>query len=418
MDQSWEMLSSDSLLDAEGDADSSLGETSWPEIDAPETQAADVLCNNGAIDGSQASGHASIEPCLPEHPAALTASQTGATVDQAIDQAMASILEPEMSEPSPTEAAITSTSDQEPEPRTISPPESPRIESGTEPEAAMAAHEKDTQLVTRDLRRSVESPAIEEQCRANNDPIADDHVASASSSMCHAEAGTTSAVPHTASHAGHVSSEGITHGNKGLPMSDSEDEELFESIIIDDNGGQPIIIDSSDGEMNVNSRPNPRRRAQRKRISPQSPEMVNWTSKEYGTTSAAGLTTAWEKVWEQWGWIHTKADRQLAQTLDQFHGIMSDVRSYELWNEEYRKHDGRRAFRAWGRYGIEKRVRKLLRPKRDERLMRKFGRALKRLQEAEEEHHSIALTMGDGDSEDCDYVPTQTWLPHSHKSQV
>ena len=51
--------------------------------------------------------------------------------------------------------------------------------------------------------------------------------------------------------------------------------------------------------------------------------------------------------------------------------------------------------------------------------MRKLGKALKRLQEAEEEQRSIAVTMDDGDSEDCEYVPTQTrrqGLSHSRKS--
>jgi hypothetical protein len=98
---------------------------------------------------------------------------------------------------------------------------------------------------------------------------------------------------------------------------------------------------------------------------------------------------------------------------------MSNVSGYELWNEKYRKHDGRRFYRAWARYGIEKRVRDRHRPERDGRLMRKLGKALKRLQEAEEEQRSIAVTMDDGDSEDCEYVPTQTrrqGLSHSRKS--
>ena len=57
---------------------------------------------------------------------------------------------------------------------------------------------------------------------------------------------------------------------------------------------------------------------------------------------------------------------------------------------------------------MEKRVITQLREKRDRRLVRKFGRALRRLQEEEEEHQSIAVTMGDGDLEDYDYQPTRT----------
>jgi hypothetical protein len=89
---------------------------------------------------------------------------------------------------------------------------------------------------------------------------------------------------------------------------DSPEDELSESIIIDDK-----------------PRPNPRRRAQRRRVPTQSPEMVNWTSKEYETRSAASLSAAWKEVWKQWGRIHTNADRQLAQILDPFHEIMSIV---------------------------------------------------------------------------------------------
>ncbi|KAF9729863.1 hypothetical protein PMIN01_11796 [Paraphaeosphaeria minitans] len=80
MDQTMVMLSPNSLLDAEGDADSSFGETAWPGNDAAETQAADALCEMGAIEVSQTDGYSSqtMELCLPGHPAALTASQTRA----------------------------------------------------------------------------------------------------------------------------------------------------------------------------------------------------------------------------------------------------------------------------------------------------------------------------------------------------
>jgi hypothetical protein len=190
-------------------------------------------------------------------------------------------------------------------------------------------------------------------------------------------------------------------------LDSSEEEQLPESIITDNNGGQPIVINSSDEEMDdENSRPNPQRRVQRKRVPPHSPEMVNWTSKEYETRSAVGLTAAWGAVWKQWASIYTNPDRQLGQILDRFHEIMCDVRRYELWNEKYRKRDGRRAYRAWQMY--RKNARKQLQATGDKGLVRGFGRALKRLQEAEEEYQSIAVTMNDGDSEDCDYVPTQT----------
>ncbi|KAF2869500.1 hypothetical protein BDV95DRAFT_596491 [Massariosphaeria phaeospora] len=295
MDQTREMRS-DSLRDAEEDADSSLGETPWPETDARETQAVDVLCNIKASDGSPASRHASIEPCLLEQPAALTASQTEATVDLAMDQAVTSTSEPEVFELSPTEAAMTFTSDQKPDPRTTPPPKSPRVDSARDPGGAMNVQEDDTQPVTRNHHLSIGSSAIDEQTRANSEPIADDqddsHVASASPSECRANTETTSPVLHTASHGQDASSRSVTHGSIDL-----SEEELSESIIIDTNRGEPIVIDSSDEKMHDdNSRPKPRRRAQRRRVPPQSPEMVNWTSKEFETRSAASVTAAWEEV--------------------------------------------------------------------------------------------------------------------------
>lgn len=63
----------------------------------------------------------------------------------------------------------------------------------------------------------------------------------------------------------------------GLPSSRSEDEEVSESIIVDTNGGEAIIIDSTNEEMDMDDTPpqTPRRRVQRKRVSPRSQEMIN-----------------------------------------------------------------------------------------------------------------------------------------------
>ena len=195
-----------------------------------------------------------------------------------------------------------------------------------------------------------------------------------------------------------------------LPILIYEADEPAESIIVDDNGGQAIVIDSSDDEMGLdddNSGQSPRRRAQRKRTIPQSSEMVNWASKEYKIRSAASLTAAWENMWEQWERIHAKPDRRLAQALYQLYKKIFKVWSYELWNKKYRKHDGRRLYRFWEKHGMERKVIRQLTGKRDRELVRKLGRALRRLQEAEEEHRSISVAMDDREYEDYDYVPTQ-----------
>lgn len=113
-------------------------------------------------------------------------------------------------------------------------------------------------------------------------------------------------------------------------------------------------------------------------------------------------------VWKQWGKVRAESNRQLAQTLDRFHKRMYHMQRYELWNEKYRKHNGRRAHRAWVRYGIEKKTREQVQTKEVKRLVRQMGRALRRLQELEEEHLSIAVPMNDRDSKDCDYMPALT----------
>ena len=195
-----------------------------------------------------------------------------------------------------------------------------------------------------------------------------------------------------------------------LPISIYEADEPAGFIIVDDNGGQAIVIDSSDNEMSLgddDSGQSPQRRAQRKRSTLQSPEMVNWASKEYKTRSAASLTAAWENMWEQWERIRAKPNRRLAQTLYRLHKKMFKVWSYELWNKKYRKHDGRRLYRFWEKHRMERKVMRQLSGKRDSELVRKLGRALRQLQEAEEEHLSISVAMDDGECEDCDYVPTQ-----------
>ena len=45
--------------------------------------------------------------------------------------------------------------------------------------------------------------------------------------------------------------------------------------------------------------------------------------------------------------------------------------------------------------------------KRDSKLVRKLGRTLRRLQEAEVEYWNISVATNDGEHEDCDYAPTQ-----------
>lgn len=219
------MLSPDSLVDAEGDVDSDVGEASWPESNPTATQETDLLCNREAMDGSQASGCASraTGSCLPEHPVAPIASQAEEKSDQAVDQAFTSISESELSEASPTAAAMTSTSDQEPESRTTqSPSTSHQVASANEPEGARNAQEDDIQPVARELGIGGAGSAIEEQPTANNELTADHlddqgdgHVASTSLSERGVSTGTTSPIPHTASRPGHAINGSMTHGNIG-----------------------------------------------------------------------------------------------------------------------------------------------------------------------------------------------------------
>ncbi|KAK7177500.1 hypothetical protein PSPO01_16451 [Paraphaeosphaeria sporulosa] len=134
----------------------------------------------------------------------------------------------------------------------------------------------------------------------------------------------------------------------------SEDAVVLESIIGDTNEGEVIVIDSTDEEMNMNndkSCETPQRRVQRNRASARSSEMADRTSREHEITRAARRAAAWKMARKPWGdiKIHAESNRQLARILDPFREIMSDIQRYELWNEKYRKHDGRRAYDAWER---------------------------------------------------------------------
>lgn len=90
-------------------------------------------------------------------------------------------------------------------------------------------------------------------------------------------------------------------------------------------------------------------RAQQEQVAPHSPEMVNWTSKDYGIRSAANLTAAWKEVWEQWELMNAnaKGNRQLSQILDPLNEKMNEVQMYELWNKEYGKCVGCRVYKCW-----------------------------------------------------------------------
>lgn len=218
------MLSPDSLIDAEGDVDSEIWEAFCSEIDPAETQ--DLLCNAEALGGSQASECAShtTESCLREHPVALIASQMGERFDQAMDQTLASTLEPELPKTSSATAAITHTPYQESEPRTTKPPSSFHwAVSANYLGGAMNAQEDNVQPVVHDLGLGEDFLIIDEQPGANTEPIADHqddqhdgHVAFTSLSERDAITGTTSPVPHTPSHSRHAYHERVTHENTGM----------------------------------------------------------------------------------------------------------------------------------------------------------------------------------------------------------
>lgn len=83
-------------------------------------------------------------------------------------------------------------------------------------------------------------------------------------------------------------------------------------------------------------------------------------------------------MWKRWWLIKSKANRQLAQTLDPFNDEMADVCRYERWNKKYCEDYGRRVYSFWVRHGLGKKVKTQL-GKRDRKLVRRFGRALRRL---------------------------------------
>ncbi|CAI6342343.1 unnamed protein product [Periconia digitata] len=425
--------SPNSLLDAEGNVDSRFGGTLF-EYSTAETQAADFLCALGIVNVRQADDSASstMELYLPEHTAVSNALQMEEHEDQAMipapeptgseasrTKADQATVAPAVSEPSLAEAAIILTSEQEPESiediqqtteELVQLPKSPRrFISAAEPEGDENVVETVIQVIMLGVGPRADSTPIGVDKSIDS---FDDVIASADSTECRVEAGMASTIPYTASHYREASRgrQSVTQESSDQPISIYEADEPAEFIIVDDNSGQAIVIDSSDDEIGLDdddSGQSPRRRAQRKRSTPQSPEMVNWASKEYKTRSAASLTAAWENMWEQWEQIRAKPGRRLAQTLYRIHEKMFKTWGYELWNKNYRKHDGRRLCHLWEKHGVERKAMRQLTRKRDSELVRKLGRALRRLQEAEEEHLSISVAMKDGEGEDCDYVPTK-----------
>jgi hypothetical protein len=164
-----------------------------------------------------------------------------------------------------------------------------------------------------------------------------------------------------------------------LPISIHGDG-ISESIIVDDNGGEAIIIHSDDETDDGNSRHTPQCRVPRAWV-PRSRDMVNWTPKEHKARSATNITAAWKKLRQQWRVIYAQPDRKFHQILAQFDVELSDVVRYELWNEKYREDDGRRLHRCWAMYGIEKRVRG---SRTNIKLVHRLGETLKQLKREEE----------------------------------
>jgi hypothetical protein len=216
-----DMPSPNSLLDAEGDVDSSFETSS--EDDTAEAQAADALYALGIFNIRQADENASpsMELCLPEHTAASTALQTGEYVDQTMvpapepaeseasrteaDQSMVLTVAPAVSESSPAEAAIISASEQEPESRegiqqtTEEPVQLPeschRVVSATEPEGEGNAQVTVTQAMMLDVGLRDSPPLEADELMAD----IDDGIASADSSECRAATEMASTIAYTAS---------------------------------------------------------------------------------------------------------------------------------------------------------------------------------------------------------------------------
>lgn len=188
-----------------------------------------------------------------------------------------------VSGPSLAEATTISTSEQEPE-------------SGDDVQpTARNAQESDTQTVMGDLGTCVDRPI-----EADESMVDIDGIASVDSSECRMDKETTLATSHTTSRYRHASRGrlSLTQEISDLPISIDGDE-LSESIIVDDNGGEAIIIHSDDEMDYGNSRHSPRCRVSRERVPPRSREMVNWASKEYKARSAANITAAWKKLRQQ-----------------------------------------------------------------------------------------------------------------------
>jgi hypothetical protein len=98
----------------------------------------------------------------------------------------------------------------------------------------------------------------------------------------------------------------------------------------------------------------------------------------------------------------------IAQILGPFHEIMSDVQSYELWNEKYRKHDGRSVcLSCLGKISTGDEVEEIA-PGKGRR--RSCAQILKGPEAVTRSGRRASEYCGydDDDSGDCDYVPTQT----------
>lgn len=149
--------------------------------------------------------------------------------------------------------------------------------------------------------RVISVPFVDSPIEADEPMVdIDDGIASADSSECRMDTETTPATPHTASRHRYASRgrRSMTQESSDLPISIHGDE-LSESIIVDDNRGEAIIIHFDDEMDDSNSCQSLRCRVSQKWVLPRSREMVNWTSKKYKARSTTNITATWKKLRQQ-----------------------------------------------------------------------------------------------------------------------
>ncbi|PVH90043.1 hypothetical protein DM02DRAFT_101888, partial [Periconia macrospinosa] len=180
-------------------------------------------------------------------------------------------------------------------------------------------------------------------------------------------------------------------------------------LIVDDNGGVPIVIDDAD-ETRDNGKTIQRRLRRQLANSPSnnsidrtSGDLVDWTTEGYKKQCETKIFVEWKNVLEQWAVL---CELKMLCEIEQSEAFRVAMReACRVAQEGISGFLGTAGTLCEEWKSLESELLQRLQTKSDKITLRRFGRALLQLHEAETERLGVEIAMSDGNN-DGDYEPS------------